>query len=69
MIGILDSNALADEKVMSRLKIITMDRRFLVITAAVISFASGFALKQALSHYDIIRPLTIVEHPPISPHH
>jgi hypothetical protein len=69
MIGILDSNALADEKVMSRLKIITMDRRFLVITAAVFSFASGFALKQALSHYDIIRPLTIVEHPPISPHH
>jgi hypothetical protein len=53
----------------SRLKIFTMDRRFLIITAAIIGFVSGFSLRQAISHDDTIRPLTIVEHPPISPHH
>jgi hypothetical protein len=69
MIGILDSSALADEKVMSRAKIITMDRRFLVVTAAIIGFVSGFSLRQAISHDNTIRPLIIVEHPPISPNH
>jgi hypothetical protein len=46
-----------------------MDRRFLVLATATLAFVSGFLVKQATSRDDIIKPLIIVEHPPISPHH
>ena len=58
MMGILDSNVLAEEMVV-------LDRRLFIVTAAAIGFISAFVIKQQLLPDNAIRrPLTIIDLPP-----
>jgi len=70
MVEMLDSIALMEERSISKTRTVLMDRRFLVIATAIVAASvSGFLVKEAMSRDDTIRPLIIVEHPPISPQH
>ena len=58
MMGIRDSNVLAEEMVV-------LDRRLFIVTAAAIGFISAFVIKQQLLPDNAIRrPLTIIDLPP-----
>ena len=67
MVEMLDSNALGRETRVSKIKTVAMDRRFLIVMTAIISFACGAAIKQPIWRDDTVKPLRIIELPPIPP--
>jgi hypothetical protein len=62
-----DSTVLAEEKPVSGIKTVAMDRRLLVIFTALISFTCGIAAKQVIWRDDAVKPLRVIELPPIPP--